>query len=111
MPIYEYLCNACEYKFEKLQKISDDPISVCPECNKDTVKKLISASKFRLAGSGWYETDFKTAKDTKRNLAESNSVSSNSSSTKENKSSDIAAKSNGSNTSTSSENKTSNGTN
>lgn len=71
MPIYEYLCNSCGYEFERLQKISDTPINVCPDCNKSTVKKLISASKFRLSGNGWYETDFKNNKETKRNLVSS----------------------------------------
>jgi len=60
MPIYEYQCAACGHQFETLQKISDKPFSKCPDCGKDALKKLISASAFRLKGSGWYETDFKT---------------------------------------------------
>lgn len=84
MPIYEYKCDSCEYRFEKLQKISDSPISICPSCNKKTANKLVSASKFRLSGNGWYETDFKTSNDTKRNLVDSN----NSNSTASNTSSD-----------------------
>jgi len=67
MPIYEYQCAACGHQFETLQKISDEPFSECPDCGKDALKKLISASAFRLKGSGWYETDFKTGN--KRNLA------------------------------------------
>jgi putative FmdB family regulatory protein len=59
MPIYEYRCDACEHQFEKMQKISDKPITRCPECQADAVQKLISASRFKLTGSGWYETDFK----------------------------------------------------
>ena len=70
MPIYEYECLNCKIQFEKLQKISDLPITNCPECSNGKVKKLISATSFRLKGQGWYETDFKSSKEKKRNLAE-----------------------------------------
>ena len=69
MPFYEYECSACRYYAEVMQKISDKPLKKCPSCGKTTFKKLISAPVFRLKGSGWYETDFKTDKDNKRNLA------------------------------------------
>ncbi len=69
MPIYEFDCSACGHDFERLQKMSDPDPVVCPVCGKDTVKRRLSAPSFRLAGSGWYETDFKTDKDKKRNLA------------------------------------------
>ena len=69
MPIYEYLCSNCDYKFDKLQKMSDDPLKNCPECREDTLTKLVSAPSFRLSGSGWYETDFKSDTDKKKNLA------------------------------------------
>ncbi|VAW83235.1 hypothetical protein MNBD_GAMMA16-378 [hydrothermal vent metagenome] len=59
MPIYEYLCESCACEFEKLQKMSDAVLTVCPECGKSSLKKLVSAAGFRLKGSGWYETDFK----------------------------------------------------
>jgi putative FmdB family regulatory protein len=62
MPIYEYRCTSCSAEMEKLRKISDPPLVQCPECGKDTLVKLVSASSFRLKGSGWYETDFKTGK-------------------------------------------------
>ena len=68
MPIYEYQCAACGHQFETLQKISDQPFSKCPDCGKDALKKLISASAFRLKGGGWYETDFKTGD--KKNVAQ-----------------------------------------
>jgi len=67
MPIYEYRCQSCGHELEKLQKISDQPLVDCPECDKPALTKLISAAGFRLKGGGWYETDFK--KDKKRNLA------------------------------------------
>lgn len=59
MPIYEYEClNAkCGHHFEALQKMSDGPIRVCPECKGKKVQKLVSASSFVLKGSGWYQTD------------------------------------------------------
>jgi putative FmdB family regulatory protein len=69
MPFYEYECSSCRYYSEVLQKITDKPLKKCPSCGKNTFKKLISAPVFRLKGSGWYETDFKTDKDNKRNLA------------------------------------------
>ncbi len=59
MPIYEYKCEACGHVFESLQKISESPLVECPDCGKDTLKKLISSPAFRLKGGGWYETDFK----------------------------------------------------
>ena len=70
MPIYEYQCQKCAHHLEALQKISDKPLRECPECGKHTLKRLMSAPLFRLAGSGWYETDFKSDKEQKRNLAE-----------------------------------------
>lgn len=60
MPIYEYECTACGHTLEKLQKVSEAPLSQCPECNETSLQKLISAAGFRLKGGGWYETDFKT---------------------------------------------------
>jgi len=69
MPFYEYECPHCGYRDEVLQKISDKPLKKCPNCGKSGLKKLISAPVFRLKGSGWYETDFKSDKENKRNLA------------------------------------------
>jgi putative FmdB family regulatory protein len=70
MPIYEYQCLKCDHHLEALQKISDKPLRECPECGRHTLKRLMSAPLFRLAGSGWYETDFKSDKEQKRNLAQ-----------------------------------------
>ena len=69
MPIYEYQCQKCHHHLEALQKISDKPLRECPECGKHTLQRLMSAPMFRLVGSGWYETDFKSDKESKRNLA------------------------------------------
>lgn len=73
MPIYEYKCGACGALTDALQKISDAPLEVCPSCGASALKRLISAPSFRLKGGGWYETDFKSDSDKKRNLAESES--------------------------------------
>lgn len=69
MPIYEYVCSECDHQLEALQKLSDTPLSECPACSKPSLKKKISAPGFRLSGSGWYETDFKS--DKQKNLAKS----------------------------------------
>ena len=70
MPFYEYECSNCKFYVETLQKISDEPLRECPSCKKQTLKKLISAPVFRLKGAGWYETDFKSDGEDKRNLAD-----------------------------------------
>ena len=70
MPIYEYRCAACGHYLDALQKMSDAPLRKCPECGKSKLQRLVSAPQFRLKGTGWYETDFKGDKDTKRNLVE-----------------------------------------
>ncbi|WP_353982169.1 zinc ribbon domain-containing protein [Salinicola endophyticus] len=67
MPIYEYECKACGHRLEKLQKISAAPLTDCPACTEPTLSRLVSAAGFRLAGGGWYETDFKSG--SKKNLA------------------------------------------
>tara|TARA_R110002095_G_scaffold211320_1_gene199371 strand:- start:1576 stop:1857 length:282 start_codon:yes stop_codon:yes gene_type:complete len=67
MPIYEYRCAECGHQLEALQKMSESPLLDCPACAKPGLNKLISAAGFRLSGSGWYETDFKTG--SKKNLA------------------------------------------
>ncbi|MGC1457889.1 MAG: zinc ribbon domain-containing protein [Steroidobacteraceae bacterium] len=69
MPFYEYECASCKFYTELMQRISDPPLKKCPSCGKPTMKKLISAPVFRLKGGGWYETDFKSDKESKRNLA------------------------------------------
>lgn len=69
MPIYEYECQACGHQMEAMQRMSDDPLKDCPECHKPELKKLISASAFRLKGGGWYETDFKSKNQ--KNLSKS----------------------------------------
>jgi putative FmdB family regulatory protein len=66
MPIYEYQCKSCGHELEKIQRMSDAPLTDCPDCGEASLRRLISAAGFRLKGGGWYETDFK--KEGKRNL-------------------------------------------
>lgn len=64
MPIYEYVCTACGHALDTLQKMSDAPLTDCPECNKATLQKVMSATSFQLKGTGWYATDFKNKPQT-----------------------------------------------
>jgi putative FmdB family regulatory protein len=59
MPIYEYRCKSCGYQNDYLQKLSEPPLTDCPECGKSTFAKQVTAAGFQLKGSGWYATDFK----------------------------------------------------
>src|SRR2546423_10041706 len=59
MPIYEYRCAVCGHQDEHLQKVSDEPLSICPACGKPEYRKQLSAAGFQLKGTGWYATDFK----------------------------------------------------
>jgi putative FmdB family regulatory protein len=61
MPIYEYRCADCGYQKEYLQRMSDAPLTDCPECGKRSFNKLVSAAGFQLKGGGWYATDFKNS--------------------------------------------------
>jgi len=69
MPIYAFECDACHHSFERLQKLSDVDPTVCPDCGASRIRRQLTAPQFRLAGGGWYETDFKKDGDKKRNLA------------------------------------------
>jgi putative FmdB family regulatory protein len=59
MPIYAYKCSACGHAKDVLQKISDDPITVCPACGASTFSKQVTAAGFQLKGAGWYVSDFR----------------------------------------------------
>jgi len=61
MPIYQYKCNDCDHCMEALQKISDEPLTVCPQCEAASLRKQLTAAAFKLKGTGWYETDFKNS--------------------------------------------------
>lgn len=70
MPIYAFECTSCGHSFDRLQKLSDPDPDTCPECQAQAIKRQVTAPAFRLAGSGWYETDFKKDGDRKRNLVD-----------------------------------------
>jgi putative FmdB family regulatory protein len=59
MPIYAYRCESCGFGKDVLQKMSDAPLTDCPECGKSTFRKQVTAAGFQLKGSGWYVTDFR----------------------------------------------------
>ena len=73
MPIFEYICDNCGHEFETLQKVSDAPLKKCEACGAKKLRKKISAAGFRLSGSGWYETDFKSGK--RKNVSNSDDKS------------------------------------
>ncbi len=58
MPLYEYQCKSCGFRFEKIQKFSDEPIRECPNCGRPDAEKLISAPAVQFKGEGWYVTDY-----------------------------------------------------
>ena len=59
MPIYAYACSSCGLKKDVMQKMSDVPLTTCPECGNETYAKQLTAAGFQLKGSGYYVTDFK----------------------------------------------------
>ena len=59
MPLYEYQCDSCQNRFEKIQKsYNDPPLETCPKCGKGPVRKLISSPAIQFKGTGWYITDY-----------------------------------------------------
>jgi putative FmdB family regulatory protein len=58
MPLYEYQCDACGDRFEKIVKFSDPPLETCPKCGAGPVQKLLSSPAIQFKGSGWYITDY-----------------------------------------------------
>src|SRR5438445_4081098 len=57
MPLYEYLCNKCGHRFERIQLFSAQPVKKCPECG-GKVEQIISAPAVQFKGTGWYVTDY-----------------------------------------------------
>jgi putative FmdB family regulatory protein len=70
MPLYAFECAHCGHSFDRLQRLSDPDPSDCPACGQPGIRRQLTAPSFRLAGAGWYETDFKKDGDKKRNLAD-----------------------------------------
>ena len=66
MPIYEYACQHCGHHLETIQKITDKPLQRCEQCGQDRLEKQISATSFRLKGSGWYVTDYNSGSNNQK---------------------------------------------
>ena len=72
MPIYEYKCLNCEKHHEIMRKITDKPLSKCPDCG-GKMKKMISNTSFVLKGTGWYATDYPSDKNKKESASRKSS--------------------------------------
>jgi len=75
MPVYEYACEKCGHEFEASQRITDEPIKVCPKCRARRVKRLISQTSFVLKGSGWYSDLYSSKGKDKKEKSDSESTS------------------------------------
>ncbi|HVN39971.1 MAG TPA: zinc ribbon domain-containing protein [Myxococcota bacterium] len=75
MPVYEYACEKCGHEFEASQRITDEPIKVCPKCRARRVKRLISQTSFVLKGSGWYSDLYSSKGKDKKEKSDSESSS------------------------------------
>jgi len=82
MPIYEYECLKCCKNHEIMQKFSDAPLSICPDCSGE-MKKLISNTSFVLKGGGWYVTDYASSERKKAMESEKNALDKNKAESKE----------------------------
>jgi putative FmdB family regulatory protein len=60
MPTYEYLCQTCSHRFEKWQKMIDDPLTICPECGGH-IRRVFFPAGIVFKGSGFYKTDHRTS--------------------------------------------------
>jgi putative FmdB family regulatory protein len=58
MPLYEYVCDACQHRFEIIQKFSDGPPDACPKCGKGPLQRQFSSPAIQFKGTGWYVTDY-----------------------------------------------------
>lgn len=73
MPIYAYRCSSCGLEQDVMQKMSDAPLTTCPQCKTETFGKQLTAPGFHLKGSGWYQTDFKGGSSTGKSEAKNDS--------------------------------------
>src|SRR6185295_16884545 len=102
MPLYEYQCDACSHRFERIQKFSDPPIDTCPTCG-GSVRKLISSPAIQFKGSGFYINDYakKPSGDSGKPASSSGTSSSGTSSTSDSTSTSSSTNSSTSGSSTS----------
>jgi putative FmdB family regulatory protein len=78
MPTYEYLCGACGYNYEQVQKITENSLTICPKCGSDSLRRVINASAFHLKGSGWYKTDYASSTNSSSTSSATSSSATNS---------------------------------
>ena len=76
MPLYEYVCKACDHEFEREQSISEDPVKTCPKCKAQKAKRLISRTSFVLKGGGWYSDLYSSNSDKKKDAGDAKEASS-----------------------------------
>lgn len=95
MPIYEYRCRNCSHELEIMQKMSDQPLTHCPECGQNSLDKLISRSSFRLKGGGWYESGYANQKSSVSDNGSTSTVGTESSSSSVSSSGDASVSSAG----------------
>lgn len=95
MPLYEYQCESCKTRFERIQKFSDPPVEECPHCGKGPVRKLLSSPAIQFKGSGFYITDYakKSSSEAGSKSSSESSTSSSSDTKSDTKASDSATKS------------------
>ncbi|MCM8784722.1 MAG: zinc ribbon domain-containing protein [Candidatus Omnitrophica bacterium] len=80
MPTYEYECKNCKYRFEKFQKMIEEPLKICPQCKNESLKRLIGiGGGIIYKGPGFYTTEYRS-EEYKRRKKEEESMSSKSSS-------------------------------
>ena len=56
---YDYMCEDCKHEWQEEQSIKDEAIKFCPNCKKETAKRLISGGTFILMGGGWAKEGYK----------------------------------------------------
>jgi len=76
MPIYIYRCESCGVQFERHQSFTDEPLKRCPECSKNSLRKVLTPAGIVFKGSGWYATDHKSSSSASRPVRNENKESS-----------------------------------
>jgi len=64
MPIYSYKCNNCEHEFDIRQRMSEDPLTICPNCDGE-IRRVVNSVGVVFKGSGFYVTDNRNGKSAK----------------------------------------------
>ena len=75
MPTYDYVCDACDHRFEEMQSFSAEPLKICPNCGQDTLRRLFgTGAAILFKGGGFYETDYRSDSYKSSVKADSNSA-------------------------------------